>query len=55
MYRIAAILVFLVLATPVSAQMAYEDEARALGAVAGQGLACGSSKYDTFELLARAS
>lgn len=54
MYRIAAILVFLVLATPVSAQMAYEDEARALGAVAGQGLACGSSKYDTFELLARA-
>ena len=54
MYRIAAILVFFVLATPVSAQMAYEDEARALGAVAGQGLACGSSKYDTFELLARA-
>lgn len=54
MYRTAAILLFLMLATPVSAQMAYEDEARALGAVAGQGLACGSSKYDTFELLARA-
>lgn len=54
MYRIAVVLMFLVLATPVAAQMAYEDEARALGAVAGQGLACGSSKYDTFELLARA-
>ncbi len=40
--------------TPVKAQMAYEEEARALGIVAGQGLACGSSKYDTFELLARA-
>ena len=36
------------------AQMAYLDEVRALGAVAGQGLACGASKYDTFELLARA-
>lgn len=54
MYKIAVILIFLALATPVKAQMAYEDEARALGAVAGQGLACGSAKYDTFELLARA-
>lgn len=54
MYKIAAILMFLILATPAAAQMSYEDEARALGAVAGQGLACGSSKYDTFELLARA-
>ena len=34
--------------------MAYEEEARALGIVAGQGMACGASKYDTFELLARA-
>jgi hypothetical protein len=34
--------------------MSYENEARALGAVAGQGLACGSARYDTFELLARA-
>ena len=48
------ILMLLFLATPAGAQMAYEDEARALGAVAGQGLACGSAKYDTFELLARA-
>ncbi len=36
------------------AQMPYIEEVRALGAIAGQGLACGSSKYDTFELLARA-
>ncbi len=36
------------------AQLPYLDEVRALGAVAGQGLACGASKYDTFELLARA-
>ncbi|MDD4556379.1 MAG: hypothetical protein PHE89_03515 [Alphaproteobacteria bacterium] len=32
----------------------YMDEVKALGVVAGQGLACGSSKYDTFEMLARA-
>ena len=54
MKKIIAVLLCLGLATPVFAQMSYEDEARALGAVAGQGLACGSSKYDTFELLARA-
>lgn len=36
------------------AQMPYIEEVRALGAIAGQGLACGSAKYDTFELLARA-
>ena len=38
----------------VEAQMPYLEEVRALGSVAGQGLACGASKYDTFELLARA-
>ena len=36
------------------AQMPYIEEVRALGAISGQGLACGASKYDTFELLARA-
>lgn len=36
------------------AQMPYIEEVRALGAVAGQGLACGASKYSTFEMLARA-
>lgn len=32
----------------------YVEEVQALGAVAGQGLACNASKYDSFELLARA-
>ena len=41
-------------AAPAQAQMPYMEEVRALGAIAGQGLACGSTKYDTFELLARA-
>ena len=36
------------------AQMPYLDEVKALGAVAGQGMACGATKYATFELLARA-
>ena len=35
--------------TPVS----YMDEVKALGAVAGQGLACGSTRIDTFEMIAR--
>lgn len=42
------------LAAPVCAQMPYIEEVKALGAIAGQGMACGSSKYDTFEMLARA-
>lgn len=54
MFRLIVIFVLLMIATPAGAQMSYIDEARALGAVAGQGLACGSAKYDTFELLARA-
>lgn len=40
--------------TNVSAQIPYMEEAKALGAVSGQGLACNSVKYDNFELLARA-
>lgn len=32
----------------------YMDEVKALGAVAGQGLACGSTRIDTFEMIARA-
>ena len=36
------------------AQMPYIEEIRALGAISGQGMACGASKYDTFEMLARA-
>lgn len=42
------------LASNASAQMPYLEEVRALGAVAGQGLACGATKYSTFEMLARA-
>lgn len=38
----------------VQAQTAYIDEVKALGYVAGQGLACGAAKLDTFEMLARA-
>ena len=43
----------------VSAQAAertisYSDEVYSLGSVAGQGLACQASKYDEYELLARA-
>ncbi|MBE6452271.1 MAG: hypothetical protein E7012_02135 [Alphaproteobacteria bacterium] len=37
-----------------NAQMPYIEEVKALGAISGQGLACGSTKYDDFELLARA-
>ena len=54
MRKIVLFLFCLLMATPLRAQMAYEDEARALGAIAGQGLACGSTKYPTFEMLARA-
>ncbi len=36
------------------AQVPYLEEVRALGLISGQGLACGASKFDTFEMLARA-
>lgn len=47
---------FALLSSAANAQVptGYLDEVKALGAVAGQGLACGSPKYDTFEMLARA-
>ena len=35
-------------------QVPYLEEVRALGLVSGQGLACGASKFETFEMLARA-
>lgn len=35
-------------------QLTYSDEMYAMGTVSGQGLACKSSKYHQFELLARA-
>lgn len=40
--------------SPAFAQMPYLEEMQALGTVSGQGLACGASKYDHFEMLARA-
>lgn len=48
-------LMCLVMALPLRAEetVTYMDEVKALGAVAGQGLACGSSRYDTFEMIAR--
>ena len=33
--------------------ISYMDEVKALGAVAGQGLACDSTRIDTFEMIAR--
>ncbi|MDR1026146.1 MAG: hypothetical protein LBL47_01980 [Lactobacillus sp.] len=45
---------FCLFSAPAAAQMPYMEEVRALGSVAGQGMACGASKYDTFEMLARA-
>ncbi len=47
------VLISLLFPTLASAET-YIEEVRALGAVAGQGMACGAEKYDTFELLARA-
>ena len=37
-----------------AAQVSYLEEMRALGSVSGQGLACNASKYDKYEMLARA-
>ena len=51
----ATLLLGFVGATAVSAKpITYQEEMYALGAVSGQGLACKSSKYHQFELLARA-
>jgi len=36
-----------------SAEPTYIEEVRAMGYLAGQGLACEAEKYDTFELIAR--
>lgn len=54
MKKVALVLAFCFWTMTVSAQMPYIEEVRALGAISGQGLACGSTKFDTFELLARA-
>lgn len=52
----AAVTVCFLASGSVQAQQAvgYMEEVKALGSVAGQGMACGASKYETFEMLARA-
>lgn len=35
-------------------KVSYYEEVKALGIIAGQGMACNASKYDTYEMLARA-
>ncbi len=56
MSRFLGCILLFVCALPLraGAQVSYLEEAKTLGIVAGQGLACQSSKYDQFEMLARA-
>ncbi len=55
-FFVSACLIFsLIFAQKAKAQqVSYIEEAKTLGIVAGQGLACNSSRYDQFEMLARA-
>ena len=46
--------VFIINIVQAAEQPTYLEEAKALGSVAGQGLACRAKKYHKFELLARA-
>lgn len=50
----AALLCLLNISSADAKPLTYQQEMYALGAVSGQGLACKSSKYHQFELLARA-
>ena len=52
--KVIAFLCIMLVAGSANAQMSYMEEVKALGLISGQGLACGSTKYDDFELLARA-
>ncbi len=45
---------FILSASAAFAQIPYMEEVKVLGAISGQGMACGSSRYTTFEMLARA-
>lgn len=51
---VLAILFFGLYTANAQAQVSYYEEAKALGIIAGQGLACNASRYDRFETLARA-
>ena len=45
----------LLLSVPARAQtVGYIDEAKTLGYIAGQGMACGASQFQTIEMMARA-
>lgn len=44
----------LLLWRPACGQVPYLEEVKALGIISGQGMACGSTKHPTFEMLARA-
>jgi len=50
---VLSILFLLMTAGQGQAAEPYIEEVKALGIVSGQGLACGASKFDTFEMLAR--
>lgn len=52
--RLVMVILLSFAAFPAAAQMSYIEEMRALGSVSGQGLACNASKYDKYEMLARA-
>ena len=45
---------FMFLSKESLAQISYLEEMEELGTIAGQGLACGSRKHDSFEMYARA-
>lgn len=54
-YVLSLVLVGIFSSTNANAQQAsYYEEVRALGVIAGQGMACKAEKYETFEMLARA-
>ena len=53
MKKAILIAVFCLFCANAKAQVPYIEEVKALGSVAGQGMACGASRYDTFESLAR--
>lgn len=54
-YILPIVLLGLICSAEVKAQakVSYDEEVKALGIIAGQGMACKASKYDTFEMLAR--
>lgn len=54
MKRLWLVLCFFPLYVQAQEKVSYIDEARMLGSVAGQGMACKANRYDDFELLARA-